>query len=216
MNNKVGAFCALVDFLYREHARWSRSRDVNERQRRLNREVGKRVKVVEEAVLKGLLQRAKAGEAVQLGQKDGLIFLQPPDKESALLPILGFNANLAAGMLRVRLALFTFEEPSSEVVAVGFRFETPEGEGRHNYHHSQLTRFLEKDSAPLPGMPAWFPESQPALMIAARTPYALFLAVLIGLYGLDTIEKKWSAHSIGQHLEEDRSQLRNGCGVPPC
>jgi hypothetical protein len=178
--------------------------------------VSRRVRVVEASTLQGVIDRVRSDQVFNLGEKEGLLFLKPPDGERALLPVLGFKADFGEERLRVRLALFTFDDESAEPVAIGFRFETPEGPGRHNYHHVQITRYFEKDSAPLRGMPEWFPESQPAFLISARTPYALFFAVLIGLYGLDTVEKEWSEQGIRQHLQEDLLELRHGCGAPRC
>src|SRR5262245_36224655 len=127
MNHKVGAFCALLDSLHRAHAKWSRDAKGNPTQRRLNAEVGKKVRIVEYTKLTSIISRAKSDHAFELGQKDGLLFLRPPDGERALLPVLGFSANFAEGVLRIRMALFTFDDANTEAVAIGFRFETPEG-----------------------------------------------------------------------------------------
>lgn len=215
MNHKVGAFCELIDFLHRSHLRWLRDRDPSTKGklRELYGRVSETLKVVDKRRLEVLLREIREGGSVDFLSKGAFLFLVPPKNESVLLPVLSLNCDFRKSELRIRMALFTFDE-SGQPVAIGFRFETPEGEGQHNYHHAQfITSFGTEDFLPTP---RWLPTSQPALMMSAKNPYSLFLGVLIGLYGLGYIDEIWRKNRFRfiEHLREDLAQLKSGCGVP--
>lgn len=212
MDHKVGAFCELIEFLHSSHSRWTRDPSADQKQRKLNDEVSRSHKVIEDQKLAQLLREAKKG-SVDFLSGGGFLFLKPPEKEGVLLPILSLKSDFSKSELRVRMALFTFDE-TEEPAAIGFRFETPEGEGRHNYHHAQLIRSFDKHSKDLPKTPTWLPASQPALMMSARTPFSLFLGVLIGLYGLGYLERAWQGQRFPRHLKSDLEELKKGCGAP--
>ena len=212
MDHKVGAFCELIEFLHGNHARWARDPMADGEQRRLNDEVSKSLRVIEAQKLGSVLREGKKGGSIDFLADGSFLFLRPPGQEGALLPVLSLKSDFSKSELSVRMALFTFDE-SGKRAAIGFRFETPHGEGQHNYHHSQLIRSFSKSTRDLP-TPTWLPTRQPALMMSAKTPFSLFLGVLIGLYGLGHLESEWRGQKFTEHLRSDLDELKNGCGAP--
>jgi hypothetical protein len=213
MNHQVGAFCELIDFLYRNHSQWARNPRADQRQRRLNDEVNRSYNVVGERKLKTLLDATRKDGPISFQPGEDFLFLQPPDKEGALLPVLIIDGNFKISKLSIRMALFTFTE-TEELAAIGFRFETPHGEGRHNYHHVQMIQSFEKNTKGLPNVPRWLPVSQPAFMLSARGPITLFLGALMGLYGLGYLEHEWRGQPFVPHLKPNLDELKGGCGAP--
>src|SRR5579864_5397908 len=213
MDHKGEAFCQLVDFLHRRHAQWARNPSADHKLQRLHREVIRSYKIIEPGRLRGLLISVKAGEEIDFLAGDGFLFLKPHEERGPLLPVMSLKADLERLVLKIRLALFTFYE-DEEPAAIGFRFETPEGPGLHNYHHGQMITSFSTARQDLPKVPAWLPTSQPALMMSARNPFSLFLGVLIGLYGLDVLEQEWSGQRFMQSLRGDIEELKHGCGAP--
>jgi len=210
MNNKVGAFCSLLQFIHNDHSRWARDRTVNHQQRQLYDKVSKGYRPVEVMRLNVTIREAKAGRVFLLSQKEGFLFLRPPEKDRVLLPVIGLEGDFNKPEIKIRMALFTIDK-RGQLAAIGFRFER--GEGRHSYHHAQFIKTLA--AGDLPGAPEWLPERQPAFLMSARNPFSLFLGVLTGLYGFDYLEKVWPAgHLYREHLREDFQDLRTGCGAP--
>lgn len=212
MNHRVGAFCELIEFLHGNHYRWTRDPTADGKLRELNDTVSRSHKVIEAQKLAFLLKEAKKGGSIDFLAHGAFLFLKPPEQEGALLPVLSLKSNFSRSELRVRMALFTFGE-SQVPAAIGFRFETPEGEGKHNYHHAQLIRSFGKNTKDLP-TPLWLPTRQPALMMSAKTPFSLFLGILIGLYGLGNLETVWQGQKFTAHLKSDLDELKIGCGAP--
>jgi hypothetical protein len=210
MDHKVGALCKLIEALHRQFSHWVRE-VASERQRELHEKVIRTYAPLEDGRLGNMLARAKKGEAVDFSTAGRFLFLEAPESELAVLPILSLKLDLVKPELRARMGLFTLD--GSRLAAIGFRFETPEGVGRHNYHHAQLIRSLGAGSD-LP-FPSWLPESQPALVLSAKNPYSLLLGLLIALYGLGHLEGRMKGQSFLQHLAEDLEELKNGSGSGP-
>ncbi|HSS52231.1 MAG TPA: hypothetical protein VLX28_25090 [Thermoanaerobaculia bacterium] len=212
MNDKVGAFCELIEALYRRHSLWVRDPRANSKQRKLNVEISKTYNVIEPGKLDHIVKKIKTQGIIDFPSGKDFLFLKPPDKED-VLPVLSITGDLNEDALSVRMALFKFD--GSEVpAAIGFRFETPHGDGRHNYHHAQMITRFDKSMKKLPQVPCWLPVSQPALMMSATNPLSLFLGVLIGLYGLGDLLRDWKGQPFTSHLKEDLDELRRGCGAP--
>ncbi|HEV7504869.1 MAG TPA: hypothetical protein VGS07_08165 [Thermoanaerobaculia bacterium] len=212
MTHKVGAFCELIEFLRNSHARWARDPQIDPKQRKLNDVISKAYSVIEPGKLGQILKETKAKGTIGFSPCKDFLFLKPPDKES-VLPVLSIMGDLKGNGLSVRMALFTFD--GSEVpAAVGFRFETPHGVGRHNYHHAQMIKSFDKSMRDLPQVPPWLPVTQPALMMSATNPLSLFLGILIGIYGLGDLLHDWKGQQFTHHLKEDLLELQRGCGAP--
>jgi len=116
-----------------------------------------------------------------------------PRGTPVLWPVLAFAADRASRNLKIRAALF-HESPDDSIrsgpVAVGWRFEPPEGpespegpEGAHSYCHAQPISSWdksEKNRLPIYGI---INQSQPAFPLIAGGPVSLLAGVLVSLYG---------------------------------
>src|SRR6478609_1583542 len=103
MNQRVQAFCDLIEFLHASHAQWTRDTMVNPKQRKLYEEVSRSFRVVEERKLAQLLRMAKAGDSVDFlaGGSGSFLFLRPPEDAGALLPVLSLKSDFGKSELRV-------------------------------------------------------------------------------------------------------------------
>lgn len=122
------------------------------------------------------------------------LILEPIHSGEWMLPVLSFRYDFRRSHpdFRLRLALFLFEkiEQKDELRAIGYRFESPEGEGIHHYYHAQGIREFAKNidrwRIPCPG---WLPTKQPAFALDANSPLTLVACILISLYGRGVISK---------------------------
>jgi hypothetical protein len=73
------------------------------------------------------------------------LMMETIDLGSPMIPVFSFSYNFHRSIpeFNIRLALFLFEksEKARELRAIGYRFESPEGEGLHHYYHAQLQRY---------------------------------------------------------------------------
>lgn len=141
--------------------------------------------------LEGLLR--KSNRKLNLDDHGTYIFLDPIAKEAAV-PVVSFNFDFSVDPpeLRIRVAVFgTLDRKGSTASAtrsIAFRLEPAEGtSGVHSYPHLQLISGFTKDSASIPGIPNWMPDSLPAWPLDSRGPFALLCCLLIGLYGAEYV-----------------------------
>lgn len=120
------------------------------------------------------------------GEHGKVLFLEPIAGPRCMIPILSLRYDFCRSIpeVRLRLALFLFDERQN-VAAIGYRFESPEGEGTHHYYHAQLIHDLDQGHS-LP-CPAWVPTTQPAFALDAENALTLFVCMLIALYGLEYV-----------------------------
>jgi hypothetical protein len=122
------------------------------------------------------------------------LLLEPVSHGTWMLPVLSFSYdfNRSHPEFRLRMALFLLEKLNGrdELRAIGYRFESPEGEGIHHYYHAQMIHSFEKHNEqwriPCPG---WLPTKQPAFALDANSPVTLVACILISLYGRDFISE---------------------------
>ena len=123
----------------------------------------------------------------QGGFDDQYIYLEPPDRlgpESVVL--LDGEWRLGArDEFRLRLGIFVPKGNHGDGYGfVGYRFETPEGLGDHDYWHIQPINAFGVAVEPLPEAVPWIPTRLPAVPLDARNIVQLLAVVLIGLNGL--------------------------------
>jgi hypothetical protein len=116
-----------------------------------------------------------------------------PRGSPVLWPILAFAADRASRNLKIRAALF-HESPDGSVrsgpVAVGWRFEPPEGpeapegpEGAHSYYHAQPISSWDKSERNRLPVYGLINQSQPAFPLIAGGSVSLLAGALVSLYG---------------------------------
>lgn len=132
------------------------------------------------------------------------LYLRPPNRASNTVPIISVRSDFGRSLpeVRIQLLLFVLDEHAN-LQSLGYRFETPEGPGRHNFYHIQPIRTLfGMPNAPATTTPAWFPDTHPTFPIDATDPVSLPFNLLISLYGFACTELNPSALSttLRQHL----------------
>lgn len=147
--------------------------------------VSQRYKIFQDVEIEKLLA---AGDVFDSLDHKKFLLLEPVELGGWMLPVLSFGYDFRRSNpeFRIRLALFLFEEleKREELRAVGYRFESPEGEGIHHYYHAQGIRAFDKKNEDwrIP-CPDWMPTKQPALALDANSPITLVACILISLYG---------------------------------
>ncbi|MBF0181188.1 MAG: hypothetical protein HQM03_14290 [Magnetococcales bacterium] len=154
--------------------------------------------------LEGKLKSIDSGTNGGFG-KDFLYIMPPQDSKKGTVAILHIGCEAAQDnrpwRLRMRLGIFIPCDPDHTVdhlppgyCFVGYRFETPEGHGAtpettgaHDYYHVQPITGFEHDG-PHFG-PAWWPVRYPAFPVVADSPASLLGAMMVSLYGGNTIER---------------------------
>ena len=63
---------------------------------------------------------------------------------------------------------------------LGFRFETADSEGTHNYNHVQITCQMTLSAN---GIPPWIPKSYPAFPMGSAEPLDMFLYMATSVHG---------------------------------
>lgn len=111
--------------------------------------------------------------------------LKPVVKGTPLLPYLSVVADRTLSVFRLLLLVFMEDTEDDSLRSVGFRFESPEGEGgRHNYWHVQLTSSFEQNGGQVhPSTPSWLPSNTPAIPLDARSAASCVVALMVALYG---------------------------------
>lgn len=109
------------------------------------------------------------------------------------------DKNAIEGILSLRVLLATLLDQENErdkLASIGMRFEMPQAPeqskqkeseaGAHDYFHMQLsTSASASETKPYPGIPPWFPESEPAIPVVRPTNGVEYLlTVLLSLYGM--------------------------------
>ena len=139
------------------------------------------------------------------------LYLEPSVKDrQVMLPIVTASYNFdpeqkSIDKVRVRLGLFFKHQ--GETKSVAFRFESPEGEGSHNFYHVQPIRALDREPV-TPGGADWLPEWNPTLPLDANDPVTLVLCLLMSLYGRDYLDRELQSAPFSSELQKSRLQMR--------
>jgi hypothetical protein len=131
-------------------------------------------------------ENPEQGDTSEMGK---FVFL-PLVPKPRLLPVLNLAYDIPNDLAKLQVALFT-ETDQPGIRAFGYRFEPPEGPGRHDYWHAQpiLRVGCHDDSTiDLPGLEdGWRPTDTPAFPLDARSPIGLLVALMVSIYGLDEV-----------------------------
>ena len=125
--------------------------------------------------------------------KENKVLYLPPLKKDAddaeFVPIFSLSCNLNRNqsIAKFRVMLVTLDENDrTKLNGIGFRMETPDGTGIHDFHHAQLIhQFSPKQFGNILQIKclSWLPESQPSFPLPADCPVMLLLCIMLTLYG---------------------------------
>lgn len=162
----------------------------------------------------GQLQKFLRSDRAAQEKQRVFLYLQPMESDGKWLPILRLTCDLEGSRPRVWLRVGLFHLDPGSQLAIGFRFESPEGEGegKHSYYHAQLITGFERDRQfyayhtdsdmfPLTKLPTKFP----ALPLDAKDPVMLVLCLLLSLYGrkcLGRLRTSNSARTFEHHIDK--------------
>ena len=115
----------------------------------------------------------------------GFLCLKPVIHGNTLLPVLTMNYNFGCSIPKISLRVGLYLKHDEEVKAVGYRFESPEGIGRHHYYHVQMIKGFTTDTFFPPELSTvWLPDAEPTFPLDARDSVDLILCLLLSLYGM--------------------------------
>jgi hypothetical protein len=141
------------------------------------------------------------------------VFL-PMVPKPRLLPILNLAYDLQDDRVRLQLVLFVEREVASKARAFGYRYESPEGEGRHCYWHAQPIHHVklhDDTTIELPGLKdGWRPIDTPAFPLDARCAIDLLFCLMVSLYGFQevaTMQADYFENSLATQIRRMRSPI---------
>ncbi len=129
------------------------------------------------------------------------LYLNPVEGQ-ALVPVLSIASDFGRSIpeLRIRLGLFLLHDGKTH--GFGYRFESPEGPGKHHYYHAQLINGLEADE-PFLNAEGWLPTACPTFPLDANNPVKLLLSLLIALYGVRYVSRgRPHVHRVDLYLKD--------------
>lgn len=131
--------------------------------------------------------------------KENRVLYLPPLRKNAenaeFVPIFSLCCNLSRdqNIARFRVMLVSLDEnDKTKLNGIGFRMETPDGTGIHDFYHAQLIQqFSPKQFGDKLRIkcPSWLPESQPSFPMPADCPVTLLLCIILTLYGWEYYKK---------------------------
>lgn len=124
------------------------------------------------------------GKNFSTGQR--FILLRPIEKQGVVEPVVSVAYDFSHDVpeIHLQVAIFSLDDQGKALRAIGFRFETPESTGDHNYYHSQLiTHFRTPVDPSRAFCDYWLPTSYPAFVIDSTNVVTFFICVILSLYG---------------------------------
>lgn len=152
---------------------------------------------------------AGTGPKTDMNEHRRFLHLPPVEKGTpTFLPVVALSWDYAregAPDIRVRVLMFhcTPEPAGLTNHYFGWRFEPPEGSGRHSYYHCQpITDFTKNDPHASASGDLGPPvnTSQPTFPLPASNAAELTACALLSLYGLDDLGRKLNTDSFGREI----------------
>jgi hypothetical protein len=130
---------------------------------------------------------AKYPDQWESTQTNQFLYLPADSKNGHMVPVATMSYNFAESWLRFEVGCFwkppiTGQGPA----ATGYRYESPEGGGVHDFYHSQPTWEFRRGGAFFKRIwnpPNGISDSWPALPLDALSPLSLTVAMLVSIYG---------------------------------
>jgi hypothetical protein len=126
--------------------------------------------------------------ASEEGETSGFMRLPLAGKR---LPLLHLKHGEEHGRHILRLTAAIIEMHDGGPVATAWRFESPEGEGEHDYFHCQPVREMRygRSIPALRALPDWYFDDSPTMPLRAFSYEQLLVCLLVSIYGLATLGK---------------------------
>lgn len=107
------------------------------------------------------------------------LYLPPLDSNMEFVPILSVVCNLKNNCyISLRIEMQGYDN-NKKFIGLGYRFESPHPEGKHDYWHIQL---ITENGEKL-GCPEWLPEKNPCFPVKVKKPIDLIFFMLLCFYG---------------------------------
>jgi hypothetical protein len=161
-------------------------------------------------------QHPEQGDTSAAGDEMRSFIFLPVVDVPPLLPILSMSYDLAQCKASLQAGVFVRNSISEKnPAAFGYRFEQPEGGGRHDYWHAQPFRsfkLCKGQTRALPRIENWArPDDTPAFPLDAEAPIDLLVTLMISIYGLKlgaTMLVEASENALGTRIGMMRSRRR--------
>ncbi len=207
MNVELGLFRQLLKWLWEKNEsvirRLSEDTNKNKASEIYSRIITTSPKIENDRALEVMLPN-KERLVVDFEDVGRFLYLEPIPKGDVALPVLSWECDFSRKPIpeiRLHLGLFLLDKEKNLQV-IGYRFETPEGEGRHNYYHAQLIKnFHNGGSCWCAKCRDWLPETQPAFVLDARNPVTLLVCILISVYGLNYVSQNLETANFWNELK---------------
>lgn len=177
MSPEQGLLGQILLWLAGRHGSWLRNPS-GKAALELHNRVASRYQEIGADELEGLVRNGK-----QFSSGRRFILLEPIEKQGLVQPVMSLEYDFGSKIPELHLHVALFSGKAEQLVAIGFRFETPEGDGDHNYYHCQLIEsFTYAQAGRLPCQD-WLPTSYPAFVLDATNIVTLMVCVVLSLYG---------------------------------
>jgi hypothetical protein len=136
-------------------------------------------------------------KANTLGIASRALFYLPPLKDNReYSPALALRCKYTQSSTKMNLFLLMFREVKNqggevEIKWVGFRFDSPHENTKHDYWHTQpTTRISGRVNIGESGCPSWICHNIPCIPTSGKNPLALVASMLVSLYGRDEVTNR--------------------------
>jgi hypothetical protein len=145
--------------------------------------------------------------------KKRYFYLTPTDDVPHVLPVLDFKIDLARidpPTPEVRLRTLMFCLHKDELCATGFRMESREGSGKHDFFHCQPIKAFVKGEATR--VPEWISDRQPTFPLNVADEIHLLMCLVASLYGMAALNGMLRNASLRPRLKRYVDSYRHRLG----
>ena len=194
-NQILTPLCELQESAWNgEEPKWKPSKRALETYKFVSGQLLLSVRPIKPENIKKFFSSAKTAD-VNFFEENKVLYLPPLKKDAEFVPIFSLSCNLSKNqsIARFRVILVSLDEnDKTKLNGIGFRMETPDGTGIHDFYHTQLIQqFSPKqfgDKLQTKCL-SWLPESQPSFPLPANCPVTLLLCLIVTLYGGEYYKK---------------------------
>jgi hypothetical protein len=160
------------------------------------------------------LERLLADNPQVFSTRNRFMFMEPIEGDGLPIPILTFEYDFAPQIPEVSFQMGVFAmNGAGKLSAVGYRFETPEGGGMHNYYHAQPVETLLRNGRYKLPCPDLLSASCPTFVLNAANVLTLLLCLIVSVYGRQFLAGNLQTGGLGHQLKRYTDILHwNGPG----